>query len=262
MLYKKRSKIYNLYMNKFLKCDLHVHTEYSFDSVASMERYALRAVELGLDAVCFTDHIDINAHRNTFASFPFEARLKEFERVKKQFEGKVKLLQGYEMGEPHLHPRETAFLRSLRPDMIIGSVHDATVLDGIADRRQYERAYDRCVREMVENGDFDVLGHVDVLRKWHGDYVEDFDYVCETLRRAVRRGVVPEVNTSSLRNCEFTMPTLQAVAKYLSFGGKYLCVNSDAHREEQLDEFPRVREALPDGAVLCYFERGKLRTEI
>lgn len=246
-------------MEHLLKCDLHVHTNYSFDSQTTMEQYAARAVELGLDAVCFTDHIDINNHRNTFATFPFEQRLKEFEAVKRKFFGKVLLLQGYEMGEPHLHPKETAFLRSLKPDLIIGSVHDATVLDGIYGDREYERAYDKCVRQMVSDGDFDILGHVDVLRKWHDDYEEDFEFVCGTLAKCVARSIVPEINTSSMRKSGVPpMPDMNAIDSYLHSGGKYVCVNSDAHSLGQLDEFPDVRSHLPSGAVLCCFVSGKL----
>lgn len=249
-------------MKEPIKCDLHVHTNYSFDGNATMEQYARRAVELKLDVVCFTDHIDINDHRDTFRDFPFDERQREFERVQKQFDGQIKLLLGFEMGEPHLHPRETAFLRSLHPDMIIGSVHDSPSLDGISDRRAYERAYDRLVRQMVEDGDFDVLGHVDVLRKWHDDYEEDTDYVYGTLKLCVSRGIVPEVNTSSMRaKGVLPMPDPKAVAYYVGCGGKYVVVNSDAHTLSQLDEFPQVRQSLPKGARLCFFEGGKLRTE-
>lgn len=248
-------------MQDILKCDLHVHTEFSFDSAVPMEEYARRAVQLGLDAVCFTDHIDINGNRNTFNGFPFDKRQREFERVQKQFGSQVRLLLGFEMGEPHLHPKETAFLRSLHPDMIIGSVHDPECLCAIANKRDYERAYDRVVRDLVSDGDFDVLGHVDVLRKWHDDFVEDFRFVCETLALCVKRGIVPEVNTSSMRKEGVPpMPTLQAIERYVASGGKYVCVNSDAHTAAQLNEFPQVRNALPKGAVLCYFEQGKLRT--
>ncbi len=223
-----------------------------------MEQYARRAVELGLDAVCFTDHIDINNHRNTFQTFRFDERLKEFEQIKKKYSSQILLLLGFEMGEPHLHPKETAFLRSMQPDMIIGSVHDPAVLEGISDRRSYERAYDRVVRDMVNYGDFDVLGHVDALRKWHDDFVEDFDYVCGTLERCVFRGIVPEINTSSMRRTGVpAMPTAEAIAHYVSCGGRFVTVNSDAHVLSQLDEFPEVRLSLPNGAELCCFVKGK-----
>ncbi len=242
-----------------LRCDLHVHTNFSFDSSATMEEYAARAVELGLQAVCFTDHIDINPRRDTFRDFPFDRRIRCFERVKSLFGDKVLLLQGYEMGEPHLHPKETAFLRSLHPDMIIGSVHDPEVLDGISDRREYERAYDRVVRDMVRDGDFDVLGHADGLRKWHDDYREDLPFLCDTLALCASRGIVPEINTSSMRRAGTPpMPGLDAIARYISAGGKYVCVNSDAHTVRQLYEFPDIAAQLPRGARQCLFVQGRL----
>lgn len=246
-------------MNKLTLCDLHVHTNYSFDSSAEMERYAVAAIELGLAAICFTDHIDINSHRNTFATFRFDDRLREFQRVKSKYGGKITLLQGYEVGDPHLHPKETAFLRSLQPDMIIGSVHDSPLLDGIVSRREYERAYDKCVRIMAENGDYDVLGHVDVLRKWHADYVEDTDYVYETLRRCAKRGKAIEINTSSMhRDGVPPMPAPDAVAEFAAAGGKYVTVNSDSHSCGTLGfKCAEIAAALPQEVWRCYFVAGK-----
>ena len=38
--------------------DYHVHTEFSDDSVYSMEQVVRDAVGMGLDEICFTDHVD------------------------------------------------------------------------------------------------------------------------------------------------------------------------------------------------------------
>lgn len=38
--------------------DYHVHTEYSDDSTYPMESVVTDAIELGLDEICFTDHVD------------------------------------------------------------------------------------------------------------------------------------------------------------------------------------------------------------
>ena len=38
--------------------DYHLHCEFSDDSVTPMERQIARAEELGLDEICFTDHVD------------------------------------------------------------------------------------------------------------------------------------------------------------------------------------------------------------
>ena len=239
-----------LQTNKILHCDLHIHTNYSFDSDVTMEQYVLRAIQLGLDAICFTDHIDINKHYNTFETFDFEGRLKEFDQIKKRFGKNLKLFLGFEMGEPHLHPRETAFLRTLNPDIIIGSVHHPLDYEQNTNvsRREYERIYDRYVRQMVLDGDFDVLGHMNMPSKYHTDYVEDFPYLCETLRLCVTRGIVPEINTSSLRNgVGATMPSLEAIKYYQSVGGRYVAVNSDSHFVYTLGDGVALLHQLPEG---------------
>ena len=38
--------------------DYHVHTEFSDDSIYEMEAVVRDAIELGIDEVCFTDHVD------------------------------------------------------------------------------------------------------------------------------------------------------------------------------------------------------------
>ena len=254
-------KRYNLCMTqKLYKCDLHIHTNYSFDSKVTMEQYALRAIELGLDAICFTDHIDINKHYNTFAGFDFDGRLKEFEQIKKRFGDKLLLLLGFEMGEPHLHPKETAFLRSLKPDMIIGSIHHPMDYEQNTNvsRREYERIYDRYVRQMVADGDLDILGHMDMPKKYHQDYVEDFPYICDTLKMCVKRNIVPEINTSSLRSgATTTMPSFDAIRYYQSVGGKYVALNSDSHSVASLGDGVELLDKLPKGIETCCFVQGK-----
>ena len=39
-------------------CDYHVHSEFSDDSRESMEKQIGQAIALGLDEICFTDHVD------------------------------------------------------------------------------------------------------------------------------------------------------------------------------------------------------------
>ena len=255
---------YNECMTKLIKpykCDLHLHTNYSFDSNVTMEQYALKAIELGLDAICFTDHIDINKHYNTFDTFDVDGRLKEYEQIKARYGDRLLILLGFEMGEPHLHPKETTFLRSLKPDMIIGSIHYPLDYEDNTNvsRRQYERIYDRYVRQMVEYGDFDVLGHMDMPKKYHADYVEDFDYVCETLRLCVSRNIVPEINTSSMRDgLNVSMPSMDAIKYYLSAGGKYVTVNSDSHSVYTVASGIKQIQ-LPEGIEQCHFVQGKLK---
>ena len=249
--------------SKILRCDLHVHTNFSFDSVATMEQYAEQALAVGADVICFTDHIDVNRRYNTFEGFKFERRREEFCRVRDKYCDRVKLLYGFEIGEPHLHPDVMERVYATQPDMIIGSVHDPLGHLGIDEwlsRRDYERYYNVCVREMVERGGFDVLGHADMPKKYHDDYIEDVDYIAETLRLCVQKGIVPEINTSSLRSgAKDTMPSLNAIEQYAKFGGKFVAINSDSHTPDSLcHAFDETRSKLPKGVAPCYFENRKI----
>ena len=38
--------------------DYHIHTEFSDDSLERMETHIERAMELGMEELCFTDHVD------------------------------------------------------------------------------------------------------------------------------------------------------------------------------------------------------------
>ena len=250
-------------MTKILRCDLHTHTSYSFDSCVPMEQYAQRAVKLGIDVLCFTDHIDVNRHYNTFTDFQFEARKAEFEQVKAQFAGKVQLLLGFEIGEPHLHPEVMQAVYACKPDMIIGSIHHPADYETPARRyptREYEALYNRYVREMVLCGGFDVLGHADMPKKYSSDYVEDAEYIGETLRLCVEKGIVPEINTSSLRSASNdTMPSLNAIEYYAKCGGKYVTINSDSHNVPELGYgYEQTLAKLPKGLQTCYFVDRKL----
>lgn len=78
--------------------------------------------------------------------------------------------------------------------MIIGSVHyPASYLpERHYTNYEYQRLYDKFVSDMVSDGDFDVLGHMDLPKRYHDDYVEDAETLCKTLRVCLQRGIVPK----------------------------------------------------------------------
>lgn len=255
-------------MKTLKKCDLHVHTNYSFDNPAenTMEKNVVSAIQKGIDVLCFTDHIEI-VH-NTFDTFPFERRKREFDSLVAKYGDQIKLLLGFEMGSPNRHPKELAFLRSLHPDMIIGSLHylcDYSNSAGQLSQREYERAYDREVRAMVEFGGFDVLGHADMPKRYHTDYQADDEFLAGTMQICVQKGIVPELNTSTLRqtnvspNTTETMISTKMARIYASLGGKYVTISSDSHNYQTLGaNFQETYDDIADVLSLCYFEKGKL----
>ncbi len=249
-------------MEKILRCDTHVHTGYSFDNDTPMSKYPPKAIKLGVDVLCFTDHIDCTPSFNTFNDFEFGKRAEEFHKLKEEYKGKVKLLLGFEVGEPHLHPKEMAFLNSLAPDMIIGSIHRPADYEPRRSytHNEYERLYDKYVHDMVLCGNFDVLGHMDMPKRYHADYIEDTATIHDTLSLCVEKGIIPELNTSQLRyGGDYTLPSLENIKYYEQCGGKFICIGSDCHDESILcANFDKVYQQLPKGLSVCYFENRKL----
>ena len=41
-------------------CDMHVHSNFSVDSPTLLSFHCAAAVERGIEAVCFTEHVDYN----------------------------------------------------------------------------------------------------------------------------------------------------------------------------------------------------------
>lgn len=105
-----------------LPADNHVHSEWSWDApLASMERSCARAVDLGLPAIAFTEHLDhtvwsvdvdgphADDHLTALASpdgqltpptFHVSGYLAAIARCRERFAG-LRILSGVEMGEPH-----------------------------------------------------------------------------------------------------------------------------------------------------------------
>ena len=58
-----------------IRYDTHMHSSFSLDSDTPMESMILRAMELGLDGICFTEHMDTDYPSRYFPKIPhaFEA---------------------------------------------------------------------------------------------------------------------------------------------------------------------------------------------
>jgi histidinol-phosphatase (PHP family) len=253
-------------MKEFKTADLHVHTNFSPDSHARMEEYVQRAINIGLDVLCFTDHVDCSDLEYTFNPDQLQRRVDEFERVRDKYaDAGVKLLLGVEFAEPHLHEAEFEYVKKLPLDMIIGSVHyplDYAMRElRHYSRREYEEIYNKCVCDMLTHGGFDVLGHMDLPKRYHDDYAPDNMALINNARLCAEKGIVPELNTSTLRGgLKETMPSVDIIAAYRDFGGKYVMINSDSHAPEYLGtNYDKVKSTLPDGVECCYFEKRVLK---
>jgi histidinol-phosphatase (PHP family) len=243
-----------------LPLDGHVHTEWSWDTVAgSMEQTCARAEELGLTSIAFTEHADftrwmiapeVRAHLRRmnadwvgpdgrFDPPPLDvpAYLECVQRCRVRFPG-LRILTGMELGEPHWHGDEVRSLLSQGSfDRLIGSVHSLALdgpwmvdhLFGRLGPGDLMRAYLSEALRMIDSpAPFEVLAHIDYpVRHWpaHAGRFDTAIFEDEyraVLRALARSGRMLEVNT--------VVPLPAVIIRWWhEAGGDGLTFGSDAH---------------------------------
>jgi histidinol-phosphatase (PHP family) len=236
--------------------DNHVHSQWSHDTGprASMAAACARAIELGLPAVAFTEHLDFTewgpgdpisgtgiTPNDQWGPRPFDVAgyFSCVDECRHRFPS-LRILSGAEAGEPHLFAGSAAaVLSSGRFDRVLGSVH--TLPSG--GRLVYARAllrrepagplmrrYLAEVVAMIEGSDlFEVLAHLDYPRRYWpqaaGRYQEaDFEEEYRAVLRALASsGRVLELNTAS------PLVSVSLLRWWREEGGTALSFGSDAH---------------------------------
>lgn len=238
-------------MNCKYLCDSHVHSNNSFDAQNTMEEMCLRALELSMYAITFTDHCECDFYgtvHEVFGDFKkqvAQANEDVYKAINK-FSPKLKVLRGIELGEPLQNTAAVDDIMSkYKYDFILGSIHN---IKGYEDffylKYSYESVYlllnqyfDE-IRDMIKYCDFDSLAHLTYpLRYIVGKHQMQIDMskfrdrTDEILELLVKSGRALEINTSGLRQeIHCTLPSAEYVKRYRSMGGKYITIGSDAHK--------------------------------
>ena len=229
--------------------DTHTHSHHSPDGSGSMETMVRSAQALGLDGIVFTEHAEWYPGDDAYGYLDMPAYFEELRTVRASFEDEFAVLAGIELGNPHDFPDlVSVFLEAWPFDLVIGSVHWLDNMPGWQPEifeqglaATYRRYFEEVI-VMVENAEFDVLGHLDLVRRdsWElfhqalelEPYREAIDHV---LRRVIDHGKGIEVNTSALRKgLSEPVPGLDILRRYRELGGEILVFGSDGHRPEHV----------------------------
>jgi histidinol-phosphatase (PHP family) len=236
--------------------DNHVHSEWSYDTgpAASMRRACLRALELGLPALAFTEHVDFtiwgegDSVRESGVVLDYPAYTAPLDvqgyessiaRCREEFP-QLQILSGVEAGEAHLFAGSLArVLSDGQFDRVLGSVHalphdgalvQVETLYPILGAEALMRRYLTEVHALVEGSDaFEVLAHLDYARRHWPSSAGAYDErrFQEEYRRIMRAlaetGRVLEVNTLS------PLASVQLVRWWYEMGGERVSFGSDAH---------------------------------
>lgn len=236
--------------------DYHIHTCFSCDSEAEMTEVCEVAIAQGMQEIAFTDHLDFGPDDPSEYFRPAEY-VETIQRCRDCYRDRLIIRTGVEIGEPHIFTQQAqTVLAAGEFDFVIGSVHYAVSSDGSGLQCAWKAsffeqplhiAYESYFRQVVRlaaEGDFDVLGHLDLIKRDAHKFGKPYDgpepyadMIRTVLRTLVERGKGIEINTSSLYKgpgMSEPCPSLEILRWYREMGGEILTFGSDAHSADKV----------------------------
>ncbi|MDO4198183.1 MAG: histidinol-phosphatase HisJ family protein [Erysipelotrichaceae bacterium] len=250
-------------------CDYHVHSEFSDDSFYPMEEVVQDAIKMGMEEICFTDHVDYGVKKDWDDPEGIEYRggtgeskamplanvnyPKYFEKLQtlQQKYPQITIRKGMEFGmQTHTVSQFQKLFDSYPFDFIILSCHQVEdnefwTGDFQRNRTQLEynlRYYQEILDVIREYKDYSVLGHLDLIIRYDEKGALPFektkDIVTKILKTVIRDGKGIEVNTSSHRyGLEDLEPSRAILSLYKELGGTIITIGSDSHKKEHLGAY-------------------------
>jgi histidinol-phosphatase (PHP family) len=229
--------------------DYHMHTPLCGHASGEPKAYAAHAVKVGLKEIGFSDHAPLFSHRDPGISMdhdqlPLYHRM--IESVRDQFAGRLSVHVGIEADfVPGFEDQTRAMLAAYPYDHVIGSVHfirkwgfdDPIQMKewNVRDVNEVYRDYHKLLRQSAESKLFDILGHVDLVKKFDFHPTQDMRAEIEENARVFKQaGVVIEINTSGLHKpAKEIYPSLHDLKIYHE-AGVPITFGSDAHKPDQV----------------------------
>lgn len=259
-----------------IKADYHVHSNNSTDSKEPMENMINKAIELGLDTICFTEHHDIDFPKlpeREHEEDPFllntDSYLYELLGLRNKYADKINVLFGVEIGvQPHLRRELAVYAKSYDFDFIIASTHLVNRMDpyypsfyeGKTDEEAYREYFKEVLDDLKVFNNFDVFGHLDYVVRYgktkdteysYEKYKDCIDPILEKILE-LEKGI--ELNTGAIRHgLKELNPCMDILKKYREMGGEIITIGSDAHETGYLaDGFDKAAEVLKECGFKYY----------
>lgn len=253
--------------------DYHLHSEFSDDSRESMENQIARAIELGLDEMCFTDHVDYGIKKDwddpcgiqwrggdgvsssietmdPLANVNYPEYFAKLLRMRATYGSKITIRAGLEFGiqSTTVEQYEKLFAQYRDElDFVLFSMHQVNnqefwnqqFQEGKTQQEYNELYYREILKTMKMYKNYSVLAHLDLLVRYDKAGIYPFekiqDIIAEILKQAITDGKGIEINTSSWHyGLSDTQPSRKILKLYKDLGGKIITVGSDAHSTKYL----------------------------
>lgn len=246
-----------------MKANYHTHSLFC-DGQEDLSAYAQRALKDGFDVLGFSGHAPVPlANEWTMKPENLGVYHAKIEKLKEEFAGRLEILGGLEADYVRDligpgYPQHFGF----EWDFMIGAVHfyrpaagpvftwdgpreefDQALKESFAgDPRAFCTAYFEAVRELCVRGGFQILAHLDVIRKngegrhFSGTEYWYLDQVDQTLELVREADLVLEVNVGGMSRKRISTPYPSPGVLHRVFEmGIPVCLNADAHHPDHLD---------------------------
>lgn len=258
--------------------DYHIHTEFSDDSREPMEKQIEKAIELGLQEICFTDHVDYGIKKDweegniewrdgdgvsyadakdPLANVDYPAYFDKIGRMKEIYGDRIRIRQGLEFGVQTITIPQYEKLWNRyggQLDFALLSIHQVDNKEfwtqdfqrGRTQKEYNEKYYEEILQVIRKFKHYSVLAHLDLIIRYDKNGVYPFsevkDIIAEILKTAIADGKGIELNTSSWHyGLADTQPSRDILRLYHDLGGRILTIGSDAHTTRYLAD--HIRDA-------------------
>jgi histidinol-phosphatase (PHP family) len=229
--------------------DYHVHTFRCGHAGGESRDFVLRAIEMGLSEIAFTDHIPLyflpperRDPRLAMREDQLDDYLCEVTALREEFRGRIDVRLGLEADYAEGHEEELArWLARADWDLVLGSVHwvagdwidDPARSPARFEREGVERLYEeyyRLLAKAARSGFFDVLTHFDLPKK-HGHRPSEPLKAAEdeAIEAARASGCAVEISSAGLRKrVAEAYPEARLLSRIVA-AGVPITFSSDAH---------------------------------
>ncbi len=244
--------------------DYHVHTEFSDDSIYNMEDVVKDAIKIGINEICFTDHVDYGIkydwdcshsipYRNgePFANVNYTKYISKITQMQQKYHTQIAIKIGLEFGvQMHTIPQYQKLFQNYNFDFIILSIHQVEDKEfwtqdfqkGKTQKQYNERYYEEMFNVVKNYKNYSVLGHMDLITRYDEAGIYPFEKIKpiieEILKIVIADGKGIELNTSYHRyHLKDTTPCIEILKLYRELGGNIITLGSDSHKPEHLGAY-------------------------
>lgn len=253
--------------------DYHMHSSFSNDSKTDMEDMIKRSIELGLNEICFTDHVDYDLEHDDDWGIDYNKYFDKIEFYSKKYQDKISIKKGIELGlQRQIIDKCNHDINKYLFDFVICSQHAidrsdlyfGNFFENKTQCESYEKYFTELYHIVKNFKNYSVLGHLDLIKRYGGfeNLLEDtlfYEIIESILKQAIHDGKGIEINTSCYRyNLPDLTPSRYIINMYKDLGGEIITTGSDSHNPSQVAyQFDYIYSYLKDVGFkyVCKFDK-------